>query len=79
MQIEGLAFSVEGLRRDADEIEASGGGNEAAQMRWAANEIERLQSLVGKIDDIEQNAFSLYDCDQGLKAIRGLLREDADL
>ena len=44
-QIEGLAFSVEGLRRDADEIEAWGAGNEAAAVRWAAAEMERLRAL----------------------------------
>lgn len=44
--IDGLAFSVEGLRRDADEIELCGGGNEAACMRWAAGEIERLRGVI---------------------------------
>lgn len=43
-QIEGLALSVEGLLRDADEIEACGGGNEAAMMRWAADEIKGLEA-----------------------------------
>jgi len=45
MEIRGLAFSVVGLRRDANEIEACGGGNEAAHMRWAATEIERLRKI----------------------------------
>ena len=40
---EGIAFSIEGLRRDADEIEACGGGNEAAHMRWAAARIADLE------------------------------------
>lgn len=44
MQIEGLAFSVEGLRRDADEMESCGAGNEADGLRWAADEIDRLRA-----------------------------------
>jgi hypothetical protein len=56
MQIEGLAFSVDGLRRDADEIEACGNGNEAAQMRWAADEIERLQE---RVKDLTRNSVRL--------------------
>lgn len=49
--INGLAFSVEILRRDADEIEACGGGNEAACMRWAADEIERLRALLRAVGE----------------------------
>lgn len=39
-------FDVQALRADADEIEACGGGNEAARMREAAAEIERLRDVV---------------------------------
>lgn len=45
-RIEGIAFSIEGLRRDADEIEACGGGNEAATMRWAAARIAELEAAL---------------------------------
>ncbi len=41
--IEGIAFSVKQLRKDADEIEGCGGGNEAACMRWAADRISALE------------------------------------
>lgn len=41
--IDMLAFSVEGLKRDADEMAGWGAGNEAAHVRWAAAEIERLR------------------------------------
>ena len=44
--IEILAFSTDGLRRDATEVEGWGAGNEAAQMRWAADEIERLRAAL---------------------------------
>lgn len=47
--IEGIAFSIEGLRRDADEIEACGGGNEAAHMRWAAARIAELEAEVARL------------------------------
>lgn len=44
--IDGLAFSVEGLLRDAEEIAGWGAGNEAAQVRWAASELVRLHGLL---------------------------------
>jgi hypothetical protein len=44
--IHAIAFSIEGLRRDADEIAGWGGGNEAAMVRWAADEMERLSGLL---------------------------------
>jgi hypothetical protein len=44
--IDGLVFSVEQLRLDADEIAACGGGNEAMCMRWAADEITRLRAAL---------------------------------
>ena len=37
-------FDVQALRDAADEIEACGGGSEAALMRAAADEIKRLRS-----------------------------------
>ena len=63
MQIEGLAFSVEGLRRDADEIEACGGGNEAAGMRWAAGEIERLRKAARDVVLAYQEANPMRTAD----------------
>jgi hypothetical protein len=49
-----LSFSTETLRRDADEIEACGGGNEARCMRWAADEIERLQSVEAELNNLKE-------------------------
>lgn len=47
--IDGLAFSIEGLKRDADEIEACGAGNEAAQMRWAAAALAEAQAEIARL------------------------------
>lgn len=38
--------STKKLRAAADEIEACGGGSEAASMRWAADEVDALRNLV---------------------------------
>lgn len=46
--IDGIAFSIEGLKRDADEIEACGAGNEAAQMRWAAAALSEAQATIAR-------------------------------
>lgn len=58
--IEILAFSTDGLRRDAVEVEGWGAGNEAAQMRWAADEIERLRADLAS--EREACAKFLDDC-----------------
>jgi hypothetical protein len=42
------------------------------QMINLGDEIERLRGLLDQINSIEQNAYSLRDCDQGMKAIRKL-------
>lgn len=80
MQIEGIAFSVEGLRRDADEIEACGGGNEAAQMRWAADEIERLSALNDHWQNNQRDQFdALCAMRNDLNEILPIQHLDADL
>lgn len=46
-----------------------------AALERAATEIEKLRSLADAINTIEQNAYSLRDCDQGMKAIRKILAD----
>jgi hypothetical protein len=45
-----MMLDVQALRDAADEIEACGVGNAAAPMRAAADEIERLRSLLARLD-----------------------------
>lgn len=70
IEIRGLAFSVDGLRRDADEIEACGGGNEAAHMRWAANELDRLRGLL-TANGIDPGSEFICQCGIRREAPRG--------
>jgi hypothetical protein len=57
-------MDTQALRNDADEIEACGGGNEAARLRLAAAEIERLRSaLAALVSDLDARAVEGFvDC-----------------
>lgn len=74
-RIEGIAFSIEGLRRDADEIEACGGGNEAAHMRWAAARIAELEAEVARLRAYGDPAFYVCAAAQWEKATARAKRE----
>lgn len=41
----------------------------------ASVQVARMQGVIDQINDIEQNAYSLRDCDQGMKAIRKILAD----
>jgi hypothetical protein len=59
-------MDTQALRDDADEIEACGGGNEAARLRLAAAEIKRLRAAMQLALDASTIELNLgnYDHDE---------------